>query len=386
MKGLKVRKSCFPSRVLLLSGLLAGTISCSKFIIKTTERSERNWTQFGGTPTRTNLSPETIPLPLELAWTFKATSAIGPSLIVIDGVVYFGTLDGKVFAVNITTGEKLEQKKMDLESTCAFHEGYLLIARRYGEETLYCLDLSTGKFKWEINAGDIASEPLIANGWIYISALYKHVDRYSLTTGSKSWSYETQGQCHSSPALAGQTLVVGCDDGTVYALNENTGKLIWKYQTKGAIYATPAIWKDKVFIGSLDRTFYALNLAEGSLSWKYATSGQIYQSCAVNEEFVLFGSNDYYLYCLNQNNGQLQWRYQAKSLVSTSPLIAGDKVFFGSLDHHYYCLSLKDGQLLWSYKTRGRVRTSPVIWQGYLLGASEDNYLYAFKKADSFKN
>ncbi|MFQ5823118.1 MAG: PQQ-binding-like beta-propeller repeat protein [bacterium] len=347
----------------------------------------QNWNLFGGTPQRVNYREKTLLPPLKFYWEYKASSAISPTLVAVDGILYFATLDGRIYALNIESAKRIGRNKSEEnnEATCAYYRGNLIIASRYGDLTLSNYNLDKGKYLWKIDAGDIASEPLVADGGIFISALYNHIDKYHFGTGEKLWTFKTEDQHRSSPALSKNILVVGCDNGMIYGLNANSGKMKWKYKTGASVFATPTIWDETVFVGSSDSTFYALNLSDGSVLWTFRANDAIIQSSATDGNKVVFGSNDGQIYCLNVLSGQEQWRFQAKSVVSTPPLISGKVLYFGSLDSRYYCLSLENGNELWQYETKGRIRTAPIVWGNYLLGASEDKYIYAFIKTDSIE-
>ena len=341
-----------------------------------------NWTTYAGGPTRTSFRDDPIKPPLYNIWTYKATSAIGPTLIAVDGVVYFTTLDGRLDALDIATGDRRGRTKLpdNIEGTCTYADGYLFIALRFGDKTLRKYDVAKGDFVWRIDAGDIASEPLVTHDAIYVSALYRHIDRYDPLTGDKVWSYATKDQHRSSPALAGKTLVVGCDNGSVYALNADSGELKWKANAAGAVFATPVISEGKVFLGSVDSVFYALDIKTGVVDWQFKTQSPIYQTAAANGERVLVGGSDGHLYCFQVTTGEMLWTFDAASGVSTPALILGDVIYFGTLGKQYIGLDLETGEDLWHFSTRGRVRTAPVVWGDYILGASEDKFVYAFSR------
>ncbi len=347
--------------------------------------NNKNWILFGGEPHRINYREKTIAPPLEKAWTYKTSSAVGPTLIAANGVLYFATLDGRFEGISIETGKRIGKKSSEghFEATCAFYEGNLIIASRYGNKTLANYNLETGKYLWKIDAGDIASEPLVTDNSIYISALYNHIDKYDFLSGEKIWSFKTTAQHRSSPALSNNILVVGCDNGTLYALNATNGVLKWEIKTGASITATPIIQNETIFIGSTDSNFYAVNLNDGIIQWQFNAKRPIYQTAATDGQDVLFGSSDGHFYCLNAETSIEKWRFRAKSVISTAPLLSGSVVYFGSLDRKYYCLNLKNGRELWNQETKGRIRTSPVVWKNYVLGASEDKYVYAFVQSDS---
>jgi outer membrane protein assembly factor BamB len=363
---------------LLITLILAG---CSKIKIVHFASDPpiiKNWEMYGGNAARTNFYPGNISLPLKLKWRYDATSAIGKTMLAVDGILYFTTLDGRLYAVDIASGKKIGQKKINFDAAPACQDTNLILGLRYGDETLFKYNLKTAKYEWKIDAGDIASEPLVLDENIIITALYNHIDLYDAKNGTKIWQTKTPDHIHSSPAVKHDKIIFGCDDGFVYAVEKLTGSIIWKFKTSASIQATPVIGDSIVYVGSLDKKLYAISLGNGKLIWSFQAGGQLFEAAALHNEFVIFGSTDSKLYCLDRTSGKETWTYEAKSVISTSPLICQDKVFFGSLDNFYYALDLKTGNELWKYETKGRIRTNPVIWGNYLIGASENNYVYVF--------
>jgi hypothetical protein len=62
----------------------------------------------------------------------------------------------------------------------------------------------------------------------------------------------------SSPALTGETLYAGCEDGNLFALDAASGRELWRFRTGDAIYSSPAVDGGTVFVGSDDGGLYAL--------------------------------------------------------------------------------------------------------------------------------
>jgi hypothetical protein len=75
----------------------------------------------------------------------------------------------------------------------------------------------------------------------------------------------------SSPAIFGQTAVVGANNGSFFAIDIPTMQTLWKFQTDGAVLSsTPAIDDSTVYFSSCDwdRNIYAIDLATGAILWK----------------------------------------------------------------------------------------------------------------------
>jgi len=342
-----------------------------------------NWNMWGGNIARTHVYPGNFLLPAEPVQRVSTSSAVGKTLLAVDGMLFYTTLDGEIHAYDLTKKDEIGHKSMDLHSTLVVQDSVLIIARRYGDDTLFGYNLNSGKIFWHINAGDVDSEPYIDNDQIVVTALYKHIDKYQIMTGERIWKTDLPEHIHSSPASDGKLIFFGCDDNFVYAVDGDDGAIVWKFQTNGAVQAGPSVLDSTVFVGSTDKFFYALDSDNGKLRWKFLTDGQILNGAAVNKSAVVFGTTDEHVYCLNPLNGAVRWKFHAGSVISTTPLICGKTIFFGSLNHFLFALNVETGEEIWKFKTRGRIRTDPIIWGKYLICASEDHDLIIFQSKET---
>jgi outer membrane protein assembly factor BamB len=375
------------SRLLLVTALFISGCGSVKVKNRDVEKTPgiENWTHFGGSVARTNYRDFTLAPPFDNIWTYKASSALGKALLVVDGLLYFVSLDGRFDVVDLAKGKRIGRKKLSLpvETYCAYYDNQIVFAAAIGTRTLSRYDLHSGKFLWKVNAGFISGQPVLTEEGVFVAGQFNFVAKYDWESGAQKWIFDTEEQIHSSPSVKDNILVVGSDNGLIYALNTADGELIWTSETGAAIYAAPVIRGNSVYIGATDSVFYSFNVKDGGMNWDFAVPAPIYETAATDGENVIFGCTDGTLYCLDPAYGHVKWEYRVSSVVSTSPVIAGDVVFFGSLDQNYYCLNLQDGTELWRFRARGRVRTAPVVWKEYLIGASEDKFIYAFTRSDS---
>jgi outer membrane protein assembly factor BamB len=338
---------------------------------------------------RRSYAPAVIGVPLQEVARFKLSSAPGQHLCANPGLLLVPTLDGRLSIIDLKPAKAnhkkrvIQQKKLSHghAGTIAIAAQSLLFAVRFGKETLIRYDLRNGSKLWEIDAGDIASEPLAADSSVYVTALYKHIDAYHLTDGTRRWQFRTEAQLHASPALSQGTLVAACDDGKVFGLEASSGKKLWEFDCGEPVLATPAIHQGLVFLGSAGETAFALNLQDGALRWKTKIGAKVVHAPAVSDSLVIFGSGDSHVRAFDINTGSLRWAFRAGSVIGTSPLIAGNLVFVGSLDRFIYCLDARSGAAVWQQELEGRVRTDPIVVGEQLIVASEDRYVYVFGKA-----
>ena len=89
------------------------------------------------------------------------------------------------------------------------------------------------------------------------------------------WTFKTGDAIKSAAAIEGNRVVIGSDDGNVYALAADTGKKLWSFKTEDTVEAAPLLLGGMVYIGSSDANLYALDAGTGALKWTYKTNGKI---------------------------------------------------------------------------------------------------------------
>ena len=148
---------------------------------------QTDWAQFHFGPHLTGYNPyENVLTPsnvsaLTLDWSYT-TGSIQSSPAVAGGVVYVGSMDDK----------------------------------------LYALDAVTGTHKWSYATGGyIYSSPAVANGVVYVGSWDGGLYALDAVTGALKWSYFTRrGVIQSSPAVANGVVYIGStDDHNVYAFH-----------------------------------------------------------------------------------------------------------------------------------------------------------------------
>jgi outer membrane protein assembly factor BamB len=219
-------------------------------------------------------------LTLSGAW---ATPAFG---VDVNGKsrVYVGTADpdSTMYAVDATTGKEVwkysalnpPDATYDIGAAAtisapgnnSFANGVLYFPSKYG--ILYALDLTTGKLIWQYNFNKAAS---VVEGGRSAAALYKTnlvfgmangVEAVDAVTGKLIWHYvdASKQEVLSSPAIAGPSgdeIVVAADvTGLVTVLRLSDGALLYKYQTGNYVTSSPAIIDGHIFIDSSDGFLY----------------------------------------------------------------------------------------------------------------------------------
>jgi outer membrane protein assembly factor BamB len=160
--------------------------------------------------------------------------------VVANGVVYFGSMDKKVYAIDGTTGESHWPQPFSAQgaiaSTAVVDNGTVYVGGF--DERMYALDASSGKERWTYKADDwIWNRALVSGGIVYFGSLSGTVYGVDATSGKLSWPkpFQGRGVVRGSPVIVGTTLVVATDQGNVYGLNATSGAQVWTAKASSGV-------------------------------------------------------------------------------------------------------------------------------------------------------
>ena len=89
------------------------------------------------------------------------------------------------------------------------------------DDNVYALNASTGALIWKYATGGMimVSSPAVADGRVYIGSNDYNVYSLNASNGALIWKYTTGGYVVSSPAVSNGVVYVGSYDDKIYALN-----------------------------------------------------------------------------------------------------------------------------------------------------------------------
>jgi outer membrane protein assembly factor BamB len=342
-----------------------------------------NWAEFhysakhkGADPFENVLSPANVSA-IDQDWSFTTGSGVSSSPAVVNGVVYVGSDDSNVYALNANGGSKLWSFATggSVLTSPAVANGLVYVA---ANGSIDALSAATGAQQWTQGIGsDSESSPTVANGSVYVGM---GASVYAYTGGGDlEWTFTTGEVVDAAPTVTNGVVYVGSVDGNIYALNAATGTQIWKFSPAGSeVETSPAVANGVVYVAADNGNIYALNAATGTQIWSFTTGSNVFSSPAVANGVVYVGSNDGNVYALNATTGTQVWSFTTGGAVGSSPAVANGVVYVGSNDGNVYALNAATGTRLWSFATGGAVGSSPAVVNGVVYVGSSDGNLYAF--------
>lgn len=211
------------------------------------------------------------------------------------------------------------------------------------------------KARWTYaSEANIISTPAVAGKLAVVGNQNGTVTAHDLRTGKKRWTYKAGGAIFSSPAVSNGNIIFGAADGNIYCLNSKNGRLVWKTATGAAVLGSPLVNGDTVFIGGSGNAFYALDAGTGKMIWTFnGVKGAIVSKPLWYEGKIIFGAWDRHLYALSSHTGALQWQWNNGTLVinfspaACIPVAANGVVYVVAPDRYISAIDAVSGQMLW---------------------------------------
>ncbi len=324
-------------------------------------------------------------------WISDPTGGLSSSpAIVVGGLVYIGSNDGKVYAFDATTGHTRwigSTDGLNLASPAVVN-GVVYVGSL--DQKLYAFDALTGKERWTtaVPGSAISSSPTVANGVVYVGTEDGRACAFDAATGRTLWISDSFGSHGSAPAVANGVVYIGATvggagKGRVYAFDAATGQNRWVSElVNGGIdsNSSPTVVNGMIYIGSGLGGLAAFDAATGHIRWVTPlTAGSTGSSPAVANGIVYFSSDR--LYAFDATTGQSRWSTNAIGAYNAdSPLVANGVVYVGSAGgNNVYALDATTGSILWtSPPTAGQVFSAPAVVNGIVYVGSDDGKVYAF--------
>ncbi len=340
-------------------------------------------------------------------WRVQTGGPVQATPAIVGGVVYVGSGDGNLYALDARTGAERWRYAAGraVTSSPAVSGGLVFAGSRDG--AYVAVEAATGQRRWRLETGPDAplawgfesgdlytSSPAIADGLAILGGSDGAVYAVAAGTGAVRWRFRTGGRVRSSPAVAGGRVYVGSMDGVLYALDLRSGRELWRFETEGhtldsrafgfdrrSIQSSPAVSDGRVYVGSRDGHLYAVDAETGRLAWTADHEmSWVNSSPAVAGGLVFAGSSDnHFVQAVDARTGRERWRVATDRLVWSSPAVAGNLVYVGDAGGTLYALDRATGAERWRHRTGRRIYSSPVLADGRLYVGNDDGAVYAIR-------
>ena len=173
--------------------------------------------------------------------------------VIKDGVAYFGSHDHSVYAVNLSTGEKV----------------------------------------WQYETGGVvAGKPLIIGDLLIAGSFDKKLYALNLIDGSFKWEFESDNWFWGGAATNGATIFAPSMDGNVYAL-DTQGVLKWQYDAGSPVLTSPVVVPNGLVVAGKEGRIVLLDLTPGSTGLQRVRSTLNLRETEIKSPLIAVGESVY---------------------------------------------------------------------------------------------
>jgi outer membrane protein assembly factor BamB len=293
--------------------------------------------------------------------------------------VYFGSKDGKVYALSRGDGHEIWNFPTEgqINSLVERYRDYIIFTG--DSDAIYFLS-PEGEEEFRIdNPGWYHYTFLMADDVMYFATgpRVELIGPYDINKREFLWFvpyHEIAASWYSFPAVRGDMVYFSASDGfggmhlSFYAFNRHTGELVWDTHRDGE-------WGNTWYWG--DEAIWELFLRNSELL--------DFMAPTVWKDLVIYTGGDTMARAFDAKTGAPRWEKSFDMPVSSAPTIAGGRVYFGLLGDDYtpprlVCISARDGKLLWQMETEGSLLSAPVIAGKRIIFGTDKSVFYVLEE------
>jgi len=338
-------------------------------------------------------------------------------VISYDGILYLGSTDGKIVAVNPSArNQEMSFPSSDGEWSFAITMPSKGIScgpssvpvSIYGTPTVVgesvCIGTYNGKVlmmspsarsqnlpfpqtrsgEWtyprtEDVIAPIVGGPVVADDTVYVCSSDSRIYALDMTYGDEKWKSDPLGdKLWITPVVEEETVYVSTFDGHIYALSAKDGSLLsWAFEAEAGFVSSPVLYENTIFAGSFDRNLYAVRVGDNEPLWKFLGDNWFWAAPVVANGVVYAGCLDGKVYAIDSKTGNDLWEFDAGSPIVSSPALADDLLVVACDSGEVYALDIFNGKLINEVSIDAPIQGALCIQEGIVYIRAQDNCLYA---------
>lgn len=266
------------------------------------------------------------------------TRGIHGTPAIANGSVYVGAYDGALYAFDLADGERLWRRPLGdaIGSSPTYLAGTLYVAVEYvlpPSGSVAAVDAATGRQLWGDNRPTDHPHSTVGidreAGRLVVGSNDGHLYAWTFPGLERAWTSETGGPIKAPIAVRDGLAIFGSWDDTIYGVDLANGREDWSIETGAAVMTAPAVTPDgTVYVGSQDGAVYAIDAATGDAHWAYDTGGWLIGALTATPEHVLAGSYTDRLYAVDETTARPTWSIEGTGYATSAPLVTDDAIYY----------------------------------------------------------
>ena len=312
------------------------------------------------------------------------------------GRVYAAGRNGRVHALELENGRNLWRTDLGLELSAGPSVGHGMVVVGSSEGMLTVLDIADGSVRWQVQlSGEVLAAPGLSPSIIVVRTVDGRLRGLAADSGRERWMVEHRPPRLSlrgtaAPALAGNAVVTGFDNGRVGAYSLRDGETLWEnliaigrgrteIERLSDADATPVILGQDVYAVSYRGRLVNLALDSGQILW--ATEMSSHNGLSVDWTTVYVAEAEGEVVAVNRSSGAEVWRQDKLRMRRlTAPTPIGQSVVAGDFEGWLHWMDAFTGTFQGRIKAgKLAIVAAPVSSGDLLIVQDEDDRVYAFR-------
>lgn len=203
-----------------------------------------------------------------LLWKYETNQSNWAQPVINGDSVYLGSMDHKIYALDITDGEMLWEKEMSgaIASAPVFDENLNQLYVGSLGRKLVALDAKSGDEVWSFPAddsiGSIWASPIIKDSQVIFVDETGKIFSLDTVSGEKNWTGDAGGDVMAGLLPLENEFLVALENGNVIGYSYSGSRTSLFFQVDGEIYSTPVIADEVIVVATIksDSLLYGYDL------------------------------------------------------------------------------------------------------------------------------
>jgi outer membrane protein assembly factor BamB len=240
------------------------------------------------------------------------------------------------------------------------------------------------------------SSPAVDGEQVYVGADDGRLHALDRRSGVVRWSFETHRFAtelshrgsdhrgiHGTPAVDACCVYVGDYDGWLYAVDKRTGQPEWSVRLGDYIGSSPVLYHGFVFIAvefdPRDGQVFVVRAADGQIAYAGPRLGeQAHASVTIDPQrgYLFVGANNGQLHCVDFVRRRTVWRFEALGPIKSTAAITADTVYFTAWDFQLHAVAIDSGVERFAVACKNMSMSSPSVHDGRVYFGCHDDRIY----------
>ena len=256
---------------------------------------------------------------------------------------------------------------------------------------------TAGGVAWRQEAGDkVCTDPALAGDLLLFGTEDGIVHAWDADSGEERWAFALpDGWVPACGIAVGTDRVfvsaddlrtMGSHDKALLAVSLADGRELWRYDTAGLRLSPPLLHEGRVYFAASDRGFHAVDAESGERCWRVTIPGWSRTAPAGGKGLIYFGTQaspggSGHILAMHADDGSEVWRAPCASTM-LSPTVAGDGLYVAAWKGTFYALNAQTGERRWDLSIGAHILTPAVALDALVFFGARDRHLYAVGRED----